>query len=141
MRSVFFRAAGHKNIVGKHETTLEITTESNLTKRGSCIIGTRANQTLRDLDADIKALARNRHTRITLRMMVDDLVEELVGRGSPGLLYSDNTSMVARMSSYECGRTVLVDANKAASDLNRILVERLRNPIAILECELVYVNE
>lgn len=136
-----FHASGHENIVGKHETTLEITTESDLTKRGTCVIGVYANQTLRDLDDEIKALAVDRHTRITLRLMVDDLDEEVKGRGGQGLSYSDNTSMVARTSSFQCGRTLLVEADKAASDLSREFIRKLKNPRTVLECEILYVNE
>jgi hypothetical protein len=141
MRNVRFHAAGHENILGKHETTLEITTESDLTKRGTCVIGVRANQTLRDLNDEIKVLAVDRRTRITLRMMVDDLVEEVRGRGGQGLSYSDNTSMVTRTSSFQCGRTLLVEADKAASDLSREFIGKLRNPRTVIECEILYVNE
>jgi hypothetical protein len=141
MRSVRFHAAGHENIVGKHETTLEITSESDLTKRGTCVIGVRASQALRDLDDEIKGLARKRETRICLKMTVDDQVEEVQGRGDPGLTYTDKTSMVVRKSSYQCGRTVFVNADKAASDLDREFVRKLRDSSAVLECELLYINE
>ncbi len=141
MRSVRFRAAGHENIVGKHETTLEITRESDLTKRGTCVIGVRASQALRDLDDEIKDLARKRETRICLKMTIHGQVEEVEGRGDPGLTYTDKTSMVVRKSAYLCGRTVFVNADKAASDLDRDFVQKLRDSSAILECELLYFNE
>jgi hypothetical protein len=141
MRSVRFRAAGHENIVGKHETTLELTSESKLTKRGTCVIGVRASQTLRDLDDEIRNLARRRETRICLRMTVEGQVEEVRGRGDPGLTYTDNTSMVVRKSSYQCGRTVFVNADKAASDLDREFIRKLKDSRAVLECELLYFNE
>ncbi len=140
MRSVRFRAAGHSEIVGRHDTTLEITTERNVTRRGTCIVGVCANQTLRNLDDEIKAMARNRNTKIVLRMAVDDMAEEVVGRGSIGLTYTDTTSMVARTGSFECGRTVLIQANKAASGLDRGFVDRLKQPDAVLDCELIYIS-
>jgi len=140
MRSVRFRAAGHSNIVGRHDTTLEITTERNVTRRGTCIVGVCANQTLKDLDDEIKAMARNKNTKIVLRMTVDNMTEEVVGRGGIGLTYTDATSMVSRTSSFECGRTALIQANKAASDLDRGFVDRLRRPDAVLDCELIYIS-
>lgn len=138
MRNVCFRAAGHENILGKHRTTLEITTESNLTKRGTCVVGVRASQTLRDLDDEIRALAQKSHTRISLKMIVGDQTEEVHGHGHPGLTYTDETSMVVRRSSYHCGRTVFVEADKAASDLDRQFIRRLRDPRAVVECELLF---
>jgi uncharacterized protein len=141
MRSVRFCAAGHENITGRHKTTLEITSESDLTKRGTCVIGVSASQTLRDLDEEIRWLARKRETRIALRMTVDNCVEEVQGRGDLGLTYADSTSMVARRSMYQCGRTVFVNSDKAASDLNREFIQKLRDRNAVLECELLYFNE
>lgn len=140
MRSVHFWAAGHNNIVGRHDTTLEITTERGVTRRGTCIVGVCANQTLRNLDDDIKAMARNGNTKIVLRMTVDNMTEEVVGRGGIGLTYTDAASMVARTSSFECGRTVLIQANKAASGLDRRFVDRLKRPDTVLDCELVYIS-
>ena len=141
MQRVQFQAYGHQNIIGKHSTTLEITSEASLTKRGSCIIGVKATQTLHDLDNSLKKLASMITTKIILRMKVDDLLEEVIGWGSPGLTYADTTSMVARTSHFECDRTLMVGANKAASDLSRRFVEQLKSPDAFLCCELEFITE
>jgi hypothetical protein len=97
--------------------------------------------TLQSFDSRIKELARSSNTRIVLKLNVDDLVEEIEGRGGPGLTYSDSISMVARKSSFVCGRTVMIEANKAASDLNRSLIERLRQPETTIDCELLFISE
>jgi len=140
MRTVDFHAYGHPNVIGEHKTTLEITTEEELTSQGTCIIGVRTTQTLRDLNDEIKALAKSTRTQIQLTMSVDGLVERVMGRGSPGLTYSDQISMVARTSSFECGRTVMVGADRVASDLDRRFVQKLRNPDIVIECQLSYAK-
>jgi len=140
MRTVDFHAYGHPNVIGEHKTTLEITTEEKLTSQGTCIIGVRTTQTLRDIDDEIKTLAKSTRTQIQLTMSVDDLVEKVMGRGSPGLTYSDSISMVARTSSYECGRTVMVGADRVASDLNRRFVQKLRNSDIVIKCRLSYAK-
>lgn len=140
MRTVDFHAYGHPNVIGKHRTTLEITTEEKLTSRGTCIIGVRTNQTLRDLDDEVKTLAKSTRTQIQLTMSVDGLVESVMGRGGPGLTYSDPISMVARTSSFECGRTVMVGADRVASDLDRRFVQKLRNPNIVIKCQLIYTR-
>jgi hypothetical protein len=49
-----------------------------------------------------------------------------VGRGDPGLNLLDDRSLVARTSDYtDDARTVLVDADAAAADLDRELIEAL----------------
>ena len=141
MRKVCFHAFGHENIVGTHKTTLELTTEDYLTSHGDCIVGVRCNQTLQALDAELKALAQSRGTKIVLRLSAGGLEEKIVGRGSPGLIYSDSVSMVARKSQYECGRTVMIDADKSASDLSRIFTSKLQNPVTILNCELMFLRK
>ncbi|TET15837.1 MAG: DUF371 domain-containing protein, partial [Candidatus Thorarchaeota archaeon] len=64
MRTVEFHAYGHPNVIGEHKTTLEITTEEELTAQGTCIIGVRTTQTLRALDDEIKTLAKSTRTQI-----------------------------------------------------------------------------
>jgi hypothetical protein len=140
MRTADFHAYGHPNVIGEHKTTLEITTEEKLTSRGTCIIGVRTTQTLRDLDDEIKTLAKSTRTQIQLTMSVDNLVEKVTGRGSPELTYSDSISMVARTSSYECGRTVMVGADRVASDLDRRFVQKLSDPDIVIKCRLSYVK-
>nr|KXH71248.1 MAG: hypothetical protein AM324_00805 [Candidatus Thorarchaeota archaeon SMTZ1-83] len=141
MRRVRFRAYGHANVTGDHRTTVEITSEPTLTPSGTCIVGIRANKTLQRFDSEIKELARSPNTRIVLRLNVENLIEEIEGRGDPGLTYSDSTSMVARKSSFVCGRTLMIQADKAASDLNRSLIERLKQPETAIDCELLFISE
>ncbi|MDF1537792.1 MAG: DUF371 domain-containing protein [Candidatus Thorarchaeota archaeon] len=141
MRRVSFTAYGHENVVGNHRTTVELTSEGFLTPQGTCIIGILSTMTLSALDEDIKKMAALASTRITLKLRVSGIAEEITGWGSPGLNYSDSMSMVARTSDYECGRTLMIRANKAASDLSREFVahlQKLNNPI---ECELIYTTE
>jgi hypothetical protein len=141
MKRVQFIARGHHNIVGEHRTTLEITTEDFLTTKGTCIVGVNAETNLLSLDEDIKALAKAPSTRIILRLRVGEIIEEIEGRGSPGLSYRDGVSMVIRTSDYECDRTVMVGANKAASDLSRIFINSVNREDVKIECELEYITQ
>jgi hypothetical protein len=49
--------------------------------------------------------------------------------------------MVARTSPFECGRTLMVNSDKAASDLNRSFVEQLKEADVQVECELIFITE
>jgi hypothetical protein len=73
-------------------------------------------------------------------MSIDGLTEEVTGTGSPGLTYTDLTSMVARTSIFECGRTLMVNADKAASDLSRDFVDKLKRNGVLIDCELLYLT-
>ena len=74
-------------------------------------------------------------------MKVDDVAETVTGSGGPGLTYSDTTSMVARTSSYQCARTVMINSDKAASDLNREFIDRLKNRETTIDCELQFITQ
>lgn len=141
MPRVQFQAFGHENVVGDHKTTLELTSEKFLTREGTCIIGIRSNQTLSQLTPEIKALASSKDTRIVLKLRMKGETQEIIGRGDPGLTYSDSVSMVVRKSTYVCGRTLMVEADKAASDLDRSFVELLKSHETVIDCELVYITE
>lgn len=141
MERVRFQAFGHENVLGKHRITIEITAEDYLTLEGTCIIGIRTDQTLSEMTPKIKTLASSEKTKIILRLKAGNHSEEVTGRGDPGLTYSNSVSMVARRSTFVCDRTLMVEADKAASDLDRSFVESLRDPNVSLECELLYVTE
>jgi len=141
MYCVTFKAFGHENVVGEHKTTVEITSENFLTRRGTCIIGIRATQTLADLDSTIKKLASSETTKIVLVMEVNGIVERVAGTGGSDLTYSDSISMVARTSSYQCGRTLMIHADKAASDLSKDFINSLKDNKAVINCELQFIDQ
>lgn len=140
MRTVSFRAYGHENVMGTHKTTLELTSETFLTPQGTCIVGINSELTLNRLDEDIKSLAQSENTEIRLALLVNDLSEEIVGRGSLGLTYTDETSMVIRTSSYECPRTLMVNADKAATNISREIIKELQNPATSVDCLLTFAT-
>ncbi len=140
MRRVQFKAFGHQNVIGEHKSTVELTSEEHLTRQGTCIVGVGASVTLNELESEIKELAKSEATKIILRMNVGGAVEEVTGTGGPSLTYFDPVSMVARTSSYECSRTLMINSDKAASDLDRDFVEKLKEGGAVIDCELVFVT-
>ena len=141
MKTVSFEARGHQNVIGEHRTTIEITSESHLTKMGTCILGVDANLTLHAFDSSIKKMAASARTQIVLRMTADGIQEEVIGTGSRGLTYENAVGMVIRTSPFECDRTLMVSANKAASDLSREFIHRLTDPDCVLKCEIEFISE
>lgn len=133
-----FHAKGHKNLRSRHKTTLMTTAEPHLTTRGDCIIAVGAEIGLAQLLPEIKEAAKNPKTKITFTLKAGDLVFETIGRGDPELNYTDEIDMVARKSTYTCGRTLMVQCDKAAVDLSYELVELLQSPETVITVELSY---
>jgi hypothetical protein len=121
-------AFGHKNIQATHPTTLEITKEETLTKRGDCIIAVSADKALADLNVDFKDYLRKENARISLLIEAGKIADVVNAFGSPKLILAHPTDMVVRKSNYICSRTLAIQADKAAIDLSRKLVEKLKNP-------------
>ena len=121
-------AYGHNLVQATHRTTLEVTKDSYLTKKGDCIIAVKADKSLVDMSHDFKEAARTLNAKITVTIEVEEVKETITANGDVGLLFNHPTDMVVRKSSYVCSRTLAVKADKAAKDLSRKLVEKLRNP-------------
>ena len=55
-------------------------------------------------------------------------VETVHARGSSRLILSHPTDFVIRKGNYICSRTLAIHADKAAADLSRTLVKKLKDP-------------
>ena len=140
IHKVSFRAKGHANVRSRHKTTLMTTVEHDLTPRGDCIVAVSAEFGLAQLPDEIKKAARNPETVITLRMQTDNHSFEVRGRGHPDLTYIDPIDMVARRSSYTCGRTLMIGSDMAAVDIPKDMVSELKEPDTVITVELTYMT-
>ncbi|ASJ05837.1 DUF371 domain-containing protein [Thermococcus pacificus] len=127
---------GHENVKATHKSTLEFTKEDYLTPRGDCIICIGADKGINDLSEEFKA-ALKAGKRLLIRIRVSGIVDEVLAEGSPDLILDHDYSMVVRKSTYIDGRTLAVRANKAARDIDRRIVELLKNPGTVAEVELI----
>ncbi len=126
-------ARGHPNVTAKHKTTLEITKEKELSRKGDCIIGVEAEKSISEISEGIKSHLKGGGTaKITILLPDYGLEEEIKGVGSERMSFSHSTDIVVRKSSFVCGRTLLIKADKAAIDLNREMVELLKDTSTIL---------
>ncbi|WP_280585999.1 DUF371 domain-containing protein [Halorubrum sp. Boch-26] len=140
------RATGHEHVTAEHASTVELTTDDWLTPAGDCIVGVEADRGPRDFSAEFRETCRDADATITATFAVgepnDDAVgvddpahvDEIVGRGDPDLALLDDRSMVGRTSDYtEDERTIFVDGDGAAADLDRDLVDALADgaPMAL----------
>ncbi len=122
------RARGHENIRAEHRTTLEVTKEKELSPRGDCIIGVDADKGITEIPDEAKLLLKKGVKAIVEISLPDyGISDKLEGFGSDKLTFTHPTDIVIRKSTYVCGRTLLVSASKAARDINRELVELLKD--------------
>jgi len=129
-------AWGHPNIRATHKTTLEITREPELTVRGDCIVGVKANKAAVDLNPMLKELLRRDNSILVVVFDVNGLKDVVVAQGSSRLLLSDPKRVIIRKSSYIEPATIGIRSNKASADLNRLLIEKLKSEHTLLVVKL-----
>ena len=120
-------AYGHKNIQAAHVSTLEITKEAQLSKKGNCIVAVSADKAVADLSPEFTENLRKENVRMTMLIEAGEVAEVVNAFGSQRLILEHPTDVVLRQSSYICSRTLAIRADKAACDLSRKLVKKLRN--------------
>lgn len=128
---------GHENIQGTHKATLEFTKEKNLSKKGDCIIAVAADKALADLSTEFKKNLQKLKAKLTITIEAGGITEQVKAYGSPLLLLNHSTEMVVRKSDYVSNRTLAVHADKAAQNLSRELVEKLKNPTQKVKITLI----
>ena len=127
---------GHENVRATHKSTLEFTKEDFLTPRGDCILCIKANKGINDLSEEFKKGLKS-GKKLTIKIMVDGIEDELIAWGDERLILDHATSMVVRKSEYIDSRTLAVRADKAARDIKREIVEKLKNPEQKAVIELI----
>jgi hypothetical protein len=120
------RARGHPEVTATHPATLMITKDEEIGPRADCVLAVGADKSVVDLRDATKRAIRSGH-QIEVTIEVGGLKEIIRGRGNGNLTLSDTTDIVIRKSSFICGRTLMIEADKAAIDMRRGFVGRLRD--------------
>jgi hypothetical protein len=136
-----FYARGDPRITALHPTTLEITREDVKSDYGDCIVATLSEIGLRELPEELKRAVRSEGAKMSLIIESGGLVEKVRGTGHPSLTFTNESEMVVRKSRYVCGRTLMINSDKAAIDLDRALVEQLKKEGSRVKITLIVGEE
>lgn len=122
-----FTAFGHINVRATHEATLEFTKDRHLSTNGDCIVAIASSKSVADLNGEFAERLRKPNARLTVLIEVGEIVDKIHAYGSPRLTLLHPKDIVIRKSDFVCSRTLAVRADKAAINLSRVLVKKLRN--------------
>lgn len=132
------RAQGHQNIRATHRSTLEFTSDSYLTTRGDCILGILIDRDMRDFSPSFKETLRSGW--VVVFITVNGLTDYIIAEGSPNLTMDGKGKIIIRKSEYTDPFTLAVRSNKAAKDIDRGLIKRLRGG-DVFTLNLIATNE
>lgn len=124
-REEVIRASGHENVTGEHASTLEVTSDDFLTPAGDCILAVDADRVPADFDGAFVSACQDADVTITATIAAGDHSVTVTGSGHPELTFENERSHVLRTSDYVDDRTVMVNADAAAGDVDRDLVSAL----------------
>lgn len=118
-----FKFSGHREIQGNHKTTLEFTKDDFLTKEGNCIIGLKSDFELDKLKRFLK------FNKIMIKIKIKNIQDELIAY--PNKTFNDNHEIVIRTTDFISARTFATNASKASKDIDRNLINALKDEKAI----------
>ena len=119
---------GHENVQATHHATIEFTKDDELSLNGDCILVVCIDRGLADLSHDFKSALKRPKSKLTVLIEAGEVYDEIHAIGSPYLVFTHRMEMVLRKSGFVSDRTLAVHADKAAKDISRELVEKLKNP-------------
>ncbi|MBD3338008.1 MAG: DUF371 domain-containing protein [Candidatus Lokiarchaeota archaeon] len=118
-------ACGHENILSTHKSTIELTKDNFLTKKGNCIIGIKSTKSCKDLSLELKRAITSKK-RIKVIIKVEDVEDWFYGLGNSRLTLTNEKHIVFRTSKYLCDRTALIECSKSSEDLDRRVINKLK---------------
>ena len=118
---------GHSNVTSRHKSTFEITRDAEIGPTADCIIGVGMDRTMSDFPKEFKERIANPDTKIIVELETENGHDIITGFGHEDLTLTHPTDIVIRKSDYTCDRTLMINADKAARDLDSNLIEDLKN--------------
>ncbi len=118
--------SGHPLISALHATTIEVTKDARLTRRGDCVIGISALKSVADLLPEVQQALKSDGSEVTIRIVVSGQEFVFMGKGDARLTLNHPREIVLRKSNFVSDRTLVISATAAAKDIPRPMVDLLR---------------
>ena len=109
-----------------------VTRDDWLTPRGDCVVAVRADKGLVDISPELKEMMKRPNSKIQLVIAAGNTIFEVTGRGGSGLMLSHPKDIVARKSLHICERTLMIQADKSACDMNEALVNLIKDTECVI---------
>ncbi len=118
--SYSFSCYGHQNITSRHKNSLEFTKDSDVTLKGDCVIGVNVDFDLKVLKEFIK---KNKDKKVRMKITANSISDEVLFDLNPE--FDDEREIVIRKSSFLSLRTLGINSDKGADDLEKNLKKAL----------------
>jgi uncharacterized protein len=116
---------GHKNILATHKNTIEFTKDEEVSSKGDCILGVRADFNR----SSIREILKFDIIKVTIK--IDDTEDSLEAQVNKD--FDDDHEIVIRIGEFASKRTLGIRASKAARNIDRKIVNLLKTDDAKAE--------
>lgn len=116
---ISFKVKGHPEITAEHKSTLEFTKDDHITSNANCILGISSNHKIEELN--------KLNGRLIFELNLGDIEEKFEATVPKNHELTDKKELVIRTSSFISSRTYAIGSTKASIDIDRELVEALKN--------------
>lgn len=122
-------ARGSKEITATDSLRISFTKLGNIVqlKEKDSIMAIKADKACKDLRDNLKDSLKG-SSKVKVTIEAGGLSDSMLAYGSPALKLSSDEEIVVRKDDFIDGKTLAIMANKAASDLKKELVEKMKNP-------------
>lgn len=124
-----FVCYGNSAIEGTNKTFFEITQGASVTPKGDCVVGARAN-----FDGEAIAALLQVANKVRITLIVGKEQEVVVGIPNKGFV--PGTSLIVRKTSTATPNTIVLNADKAASDFSREFISIIKSPDAEIKVRI-----
>lgn len=129
------RAWGYPDITATNDMMIKIIKEERPLNDKDCIIGVKANKSCKDLDESFKDFLKF-GKRIKITISVNGVQDNIKAFGSPALELTNEKNIIITKSDFIDGKTLAILADKAACDLKKELIKKLKNQKNRLDIKL-----
>ncbi len=124
-------------MTAKHRTTMQVTKDREITIRADCVVGVRADKSVRDLSSELKSHLLEGGS-VLVGIVVGEMEFRFEARGDPRLRLIHDRDSVVRKSDYVDDRTLAIRSSAAARDIPRDMVRGMRRSDQVVVMELVF---
>lgn len=128
-------AWGHPDITATNDMIIEITKEERPLNDKNGIIAVKANKSCKDLNEFFKDYLKF-GKKIKITISVDEIQDTIKAFGSPALELTNKKNIIIIKSDFIDGRTLAILSDKAACDLKKELISKLKKSKTKVKIEL-----
>ncbi|MBS3176404.1 DUF371 domain-containing protein [Candidatus Woesearchaeota archaeon] len=125
-----FTCSGHPNILGKHRNTIEFTKDPKVSLQGDCIVGVGCDFEFRNMKEMIE-----KNDEIIVDVIVGN--QKFSFSSKINKTFTDDHEMVFRRGEFASSRTLGVRTDKAAMDIPRSMMEKMKDPKQKMTVEII----